>query len=720
MIARALRTLRRGWAPLWVGLAGLLLAAVFALLDASIFGLELRTLDLRFQLRGPLPLDHSPVVIVEVDNRTYKDLDARWPFSRGWHARLLRNLRAAGARAVVFDIMFTESAAGDPEGDRELAAALAEKDDTILSGEVITEGDRAGSSYTRIDPPLPALLANGTPWGLVDDIKDRDRINRRYNLYQPHNGVLLPTIGTRLMMKLEGVDSLAEPEGRELVIGSCRIPLVRGLKNIMRINYYGPSGSFPRYSFSSILDDADFDLADPEMDSDYMELMKDPELFAAFFGEGEEHPFKDRIVLVGVSADDLHDNKMTPWYGYGDSAMETPGVETHAHAIQTMLDRSFITRTGVYTDRWLAVAAALAGGLAVVWLGPALSLGLLALLAAGWAWACLAAFTDHNLWLPLLVPPVAMAGAWTAGVLQQFLRARRERQEVRAIFSKYVSKAVVNEVLKDPTRLALGGEVREISALFSDIAGFTTISESLNPADLQQLLNEYLSEMTDLVFEHQGILDKYIGDAIVAEFGAPLPHKDHPLQAISAAVAMTERLAQLRPAWIERGFPPVHARIGINSGPMAVGNFGSREIHSYTAIGDNMNLAARLEGANKFYGSTIMTTAATWNRLEGAFVGRCLDVIRVKGKEEGVEVHEVLCRTDSPAAARWLPRVQAWNEARALMVDRHFGEARLAFEALLERWPDDGPARVMQGRCAAFEHEPPAPDWDGVTAFEEK
>ncbi|MCB1047975.1 MAG: CHASE2 domain-containing protein, partial [Calditrichaeota bacterium] len=435
MIPRTPDNLRRLWSPVWVGFVGILLAGIFALLDSSVFGLELRTLDLRFQLRGPLSLEHSPVVIVQVDNRTYKDLDARWPFSRAWHARLLRNLRAAGARTVIFDIMFTESASEDPEGDLELAAALAEADDTILSGEMITESARGGTRYTRVDPPLPILLAGGTDWGLVDDIKDRDRINRRYNLYQPLKDELLPTIGTRLIMKLEGVDHLSEPEGKELVIGSCRIPLSRDLKNIMRINYYGPTGSFPTYRFSSILDDADFDLADPDMDTDYMEMMKNPELFAAFFGDDAVNPFKDKLVLVGVSADDLHDNKMTPWYGYGDSAHEMPGVETHAHAIQTMLDRSFITRSSANQDRLLVALAGLAGGLAILWLGPLPSLLVLLVLAAAWAFTCLKAFTGFNHWLPLLAPLVALAGAWTAGVLQQFLRARRERQEVRAIFS---------------------------------------------------------------------------------------------------------------------------------------------------------------------------------------------------------------------------------------------------------------------------------------------
>ncbi|MCA9786873.1 MAG: CHASE2 domain-containing protein, partial [Candidatus Cloacimonetes bacterium] len=373
----------------------------------------------------------------------------------------------AGARTVIFDIMFTESASEDPEGDLELAAALAEADDTILSGEMITESARGGTRYTRVDPPLPILLAGGTDWGLVDDIKDRDRINRRYNLYQPLKDELLPTIGTRLIMKLEGVDHLSEPEGKELVIGSCRIPLSRDLKNIMRINYYGPTGSFPTYRFSSILDDADFDLADPDMDTDYMEMMKNPELFAAFFGDDAVNPFKDKLVLVGVSADDLHDNKMTPWYGYGDSAHEMPGVETHAHAIQTMLDRSFITRSSANQDRLLVALAGLAGGLAILWLGPLPSLLVLLVLAAAWAFTCLKAFTGFNHWLPLLAPLVALAGAWTAGVLQQFLRARRERQEVRAIFSRYVSRAVVNEVLKDPSKIALGGQEREITALFS-------------------------------------------------------------------------------------------------------------------------------------------------------------------------------------------------------------------------------------------------------------
>ncbi|MCA9784782.1 MAG: CHASE2 domain-containing protein, partial [Candidatus Cloacimonetes bacterium] len=432
---------------------GLVAALCFMLADDQLLGLELRTLDLRFRNRGPVPVDHSPLVIVEVDNRSYKDLDARWPFSRAWHAHVLQNLLDAGARAVVFDIMFTESAAEDPAGDRALAEVVArakrEGRTVILSGELIQERLPDGKIYTRLDAPLPILRETGSPWGLVDDIIDRDRINRRYHLFQPYQGELLPTIGTRLIMELEGVQTLSLPVADTLSIGTRRIPLVRGLSNIMRIHYRGPTGTFPRYSFSSILDDADFDLASPEMDTDYMEIMKNPELYTALFGEEDPPPFLDKIVLVGVSADDLHDNKGIPWQGEDGTTMEMPGVETHAHAIQTMLDGRYIRETPWLLEIGLIAALALAGMAIVLTLGPVpAALGTLALIAL-WFWFCQWSFDRSALWLPLLSPGIAAAGAWVSGVLHQFLRARRERQEVRNIFSRYVSRAVVNEVLRN-------------------------------------------------------------------------------------------------------------------------------------------------------------------------------------------------------------------------------------------------------------------------------
>ncbi len=701
---------------------GLTVSLLFLLADSQLLGLELRTLDLRFRERGPVDVSHSPLVVVEVDNRSYTDLDAIWPFSRAWHARMLQNLLDAGARAVVFDIMFTTSS--DSLGDRLLQEALQRAVDegrtVILSGELAQERLPDGSSYVRLDPPLKRFHDTGTPWGLVDDIIDGDRINRRYHLFQPYRGELLPTIGTKLIMELEGVERLEIPTSDTLHIGRRSVPLVRGLSNIMRTHYRGPTGTYPRYSFSSILDDADFDLPDPDLDSDYMELMKDLEMYSMLFGEEDPHPFRDKIVLVGHSADDLHDNKGIPWQGADGTTMEMPGVETHAHAVQTMLDERYIYELSWPRELLLVLGMSLAGTLIVLTLGPLPAALLTGGLLFGWYWLCLWSFSEHTIWLPMLAPLIGAAAAWVSGVLQQFLRARRERQEVRNIFSRYVSKAVVNEVLKNPDAATLGGEERVITALFSDIASFTTISEGLSPEQLQQLLNEYLSAMTHLVFEHGGILDKYIGDAIVAEFGAPLPMEDHALAAVKTAVRMQEVILELQPGWTAAGFPVIKARIGLNSGPMAVGNFGSDEVQQYTAIGDNMNLAARLEGANKFYGTLVMVSGATWEQVREHFVGRELDCIRVKGKEEGVFVYEVICDRQSPRAADAATLCAEYGEGRRLMAERRFEEAAGHFRGLLAAHADDGPSREMLSRCERWKVDPPAVDWDGVTAFEEK
>jgi len=714
--------LQRWW--LAAGVA-FLLAVLFSLLDAGLFGLEDRSLDLRFQLRGPRSVEHSPLVLVTVDNRSYKDLNQRWPFPRGHFARALRNLKRMGVRLIVLDIQFTEEAVGDSAGLAELAAAVRECAPVVLSGELVYE--RGG--YQRLDRPLPVLLETGQPWALVNDLSDPDGVNRLYPLFLPDPGDGTPraVLGARLLYTL---DSLEGRGGAGLAfgpiagglrrLGERALRLEPGKANAVRINYYGPAGTWTHRSFSDFLDDAEFTLADPDQDADYVEQFADSALFQALW-PGEVHPFAGKVALVGVSATDLHDDKRTPFFNYQGLRQLMPGVEVHAHAVQTMLDGAWIVNPLTGARAWLLLAAmALAGGWITRRLGPLRALLLLLPLAAGWLALAQWAFVRHNLWLELVAPLAALAFAWTAGTLLHFLQARRERAQIRGMFAQYVPEAVVAELIKSPDKLVLGGEEREMSALFSDVEGFTSVSEHLSPTQLVELLNEYLTEMTQCVTDEGGIIDKYEGDAIIAEFGAPLPCADHALRAARAALRMQERLVGMREDWARRGKPQLKARVGVNSGLMVVGNMGSRQIFDYTAMGDAMNLASRLEGVNKYYGSYILLSGDSWRRLDGAFLGRQLDAIRVKGRREPVDLWELLDRTDSPRAAELQERIRCWDAARALYLARDFSAAAAAFAALLEENPTDGPARTLAARCRAFGLQPPAPDWDGVQEMTEK
>jgi len=705
-------------------LAAFLLAWAFSLLDHAAFGLEDRSLDLRFQLRGPRTVEHSPLVLVTVDNRSYKDLNQRWPFPRSHFARALRNLKRMGVALIVLDIQFTEEAAGDSAGLADLAAALRQCAPVVLSGELVYE--RGG--YQRLDSPLPQLLATGQPWALVNDLIDADGVSRLYPLFlpDPGGGDPRPVLGASLLFALDSLRGASSgplfgpiQDGWRSLAGR-PLRLEPGKSNAIRINYYGPAGSWTHRSFSDFLDDAEFTLADPDLDSDYVEQFADSLLYQAIH-PGEPHPFAGKVALVGVSATDLHDDKRTPFFNYQGMRRLTPGVEVHAHAVQTMLDGAWIVNPLTGWRAWLLLAAmALAGAWLTAWLGPLRSLWALLPLLAAWLALGQWAFARHNLWLELVAPLVALTLAWVAGTLQHFLEARRERAQIRGMFAQYVPEAVVAELIRSPEKLVLGGEEREMSALFSDVEGFTSVAENLAPTQLVELLNEYLTEMTQCITDEGGIIDKYLGDAIIAEFGAPLPCADHALRAARAALRMQERLLELREDWARRGKPQLKARVGINSGPMVVGNMGSRQIFDYTAMGDAMNLASRLEGVNKYYGSYILLSGESWRRLEGVFLGRQLDSVRVKGKREAVDLWELLGRADAPEAAALRARVESWNAARALVLARDFGAAATAFQELAQRDPEDGPVRALAARCRQFLAEPPAGDWDGVREMTEK
>ena len=297
----------------------------------------------------------------------------------------------------------------------------------------------------------------------------------------------------------------------------------------------------------------------------------------------------------------------------------------------------------------------------------------------------------------------------------------RQKRYIQGAFSQYLSPEIVKQIADNPEMLALGGQRREVTFYFSDIQGFTTFSEQLSPEKLTKLMNRYLGEMTDTILASGGTLDKYIGDAVMAFWGAPAPCPDHALVACKAALANQKRLERLREEFAREGYPPVRNRIGLNSGPASIGNMGSAARLSYTAIGDNVNLASRLEGANKAYGTYIMISESTYKGAGGAAAVevRELDFVKVKGKNLPIRVYELLGlkgNTDETL----IKRARLFEKGLVLFRSRTFDEAIVVFQSVVKEFGDDHASDAYIERCQTSIKEPPAADWDGSYALTEK
>jgi adenylate cyclase len=314
--------------------------------------------------------------------------------------------------------------------------------------------------------------------------------------------------------------------------------------------------------------------------------------------------------------------------------------------------------------------------------------------------------------LPVISPIAAIAGTYAATAAYRFALANRERRLIKRAFQHYVAPAIVEQMLSDPSRLKLGGEEYDVTVLFSDLEGFTTLSERLTPAELSSHLGKYFTEMLDELMAERGTLDKLIGDAIMVYFGCPIPDERHAHEACRGALAMQRRMIEMNQRWAAAGLPQLRTRIGINSGRAVAGNMGTDKIFNYTILGDCVNLASRLEGANKEYGTLILVGEDTWARVAEAFDARELDWIRVKGKARPVAIYELAAEAGALDAGR-RALFGRYAEALALYRDGRWRDAFAALERILASHPHDGPSLTLYQRCLYYlEHAPDA--WDGV------
>jgi adenylate cyclase len=451
------------------------------------------------------------------------------------------------------------------------------------------------------------------------------------------------------------------------------------------INYLGPAGLIPTYSAAAVLNGS---------------LPKDA--------------LKDKIVLVGATAVGIYDLRVTPFSG------TFPGVEIQATIMDNILRGDFIYTPAFALVIMLLILVFLAILLGVVLprLSAVRSFFFALMVMVGYGGIDYYLFSRQGVQLELFYPLGLIFLVFLGVTSQRFLAEEEERKRIRKAFESYVAPTIVQEMLKHPEQLRLGGERREITILFSDIRGFTTMSEKLDPEAVVQLLHDFLNPMSNIIINQGGTIDKYMGDAIMALFGAPLIQQDHPRLACRAALEMAASLAALNRDWTEQGQPPLRVGIGVNTGPVAVGNMGSDRLFDYTAIGDNVNLASRLEGLNRHYGTNILISQTTAEALRNGFILRDVDQVRVKGKAQTARIYELLGEGEpDPELARYL---ELYHEALALYRQGRFTESLAVFGQVLELRPGDAACERYAALAREHQETPPGPDWEAVTVMEGK
>jgi adenylate cyclase len=455
--------------------------------------------------------------------------------------------------------------------------------------------------------------------------------------------------------------------------------------------------------------------------------------------------FQDKIVLLG-SGFHPEEKFRTPFFGHTAPPMGDTdsggtyewmfGVEIHANALQNIIDGEYVRPLGALGKLVLLfVLAAFTGGIAfrlgAAWGGAATAFAVLAsLLLAFWAWAGVVYVPGGELfrfgvtgrWIPVGTPVLAALFSYVLAVAYVSIVEGKEKRFIKGAFGKYLSPDVVAEISEDPSALQLGGEKRPLSLLFSDLSGFTTISEHMDAQDLIALLNEYLQDMTQVVFDEGGYLDKYIGDAIMAFWNAPKEVEDHPDRAMRTAIIMQRRMDALNERWgaDDPDHKALKVRIGVHTGEVVVGNVGGEDRFDYSAIGDAVNLAARLEPANKTYDTLNMVSEVTLEGGRGEYRVRELDLIVVKGKEEPVKVYELLEMAGVELAPDKEGALALYEEGMRAYKNHEWEEARLLFIAGAEACPGDGPCLLYASRCEDNLADPPPTDWDFVVRRTEK
>ncbi len=723
--------------------------------------LDLKAYDVKLTARGTRPVSDQ-VVIVAIDEQSLQQ-EGRWPWPRSKLARLIDQLSASGAAVIGVDIFFPERDVYVPfetldsalveqeilgwdskktagwlrqvgDSDKLFAQSLLNSDRSVL-GYLVVPRNQLGKDKTepmnqqhldlldfsqyglvhRSDQPedkvrlpeidkvnmsLPEFMDASNNAGFVHYLPDRDGVVRRIPLVMSYGGeYLFPPLSLQVLQEATKTPLMINivPYGVDKVMFN-KVEIPTTASGDYFVNYYGPAYTFRHIPASDVL-----------------------------AGRVPEKDLKGKIILLGATAAATYDTKTTPF----DPIF--PGVEAHATIIENVLQEDFIQRPP-WIDL-LDISLMLISGifLGIIFLKfNAIASGILAMAGTvaflGFDFYLL---NEKGLLIHTVYPVFTQLFVYTGVTFYRFAFEERKKRFIQDAFGQYLAPEVVKQVVDNPNLLKLGGDRKILTAFFSDVKGFSSISESLTPKQLVELLNEFLTEMTDILMANEGTVDKFEGDSIIAFFGAPLPFEDHATRSCLAALGMQKRLTEMREKWKQEGRHELYMRIGINTGPMVVGNMGSAHRMDYTIMGDSVNLASRLEGANKVYGSNILISGFTYDFVKGTLECRELDRIRVFGKDQPVAIYEVLCEKGTLDASLQ-EAYSVFAEALDLYRHKQWEKAILQFKQCIEIKKGDGPSDTFIERCELFQKIEKRSrrgsdktnvipeDWDGVYTMQSK
>ena len=575
-------------------------------LTSPLQALEVRTLDWRFLFRGPEGEPSKEIALVLVEDEA--DLDYRSPIPRRHLALTLSHL--SEARLVGLDVIL-DKPSFDTDGDELLRQALSRAGNVIAVSYLEDGSEQEPHPFFR-----DALLDVG--YATFSTGTDVEIVRRGTLVWDTDDGKAL-SLAASLYARVVGVDVEAVRRGEVSLLSESM-----DTGESLLINYNAPPNAVNRARENSL--PGGFTVCPSH-------------LVAA--GVYPPQFFRDKIVLVGTGMSDAPDRFRTPFFAGAYGYEKMLGVEVHAHFLQTLMSGEFLQSTGVALAVLMGFLLALVVSGSVFYADVLKSAGVVTLLTLALWIGGFALFSTQNLVLPLLLPSMAMAIGYGATTAYHALTEGREKRHTRELFERYLSPDVIEEFMQDQSYWELGGKTMEITVMFADLEGFTPLSEQLAPDELVNLINRYLTEMSQIVLDEEGTIDKYEGDLIMAFFGAPIPSPDHATQACRAALKMQARMEELRAQWKAEGLPELRVRIGLHSGPAVVGNMGSDMRFNYTVMGDTVNLASRLEGANKDFGTYTLVSAATKELVQSDGLSfRALGETQVKGMSGAVEVFE--------------------------------------------------------------------------------
>lgn len=686
--------------------------------------IDLLTIDFRYQSKYEREVEkrdlsqNGNVAIIGISDEDLIALPEPFPFPRSYYAHIVENLNRAGAKVIVLDLTF-ESLSKISTDDSLMRVALMNNDNVILAAKVQTGGTSEKYDVRSTERSYDNIFYDvDKNIGVVNIYKDRDDVCRSYFPMLDVKGYLTPSLGLAALnraykLKPEAVVGLTD---QYFIYRDRSIP--RYQSSTFLLNYYGPVKSFPYYDFSKVIDDSSFKTKD--------EILYETDL--NLFDEETMSRFKNKIVLIGSIMPEERDFHNIPLFieegGKKNYAMN--GVEIHATAIQNVIDRNFISMFSPMTESIIIILLALftfIGLLALkqihmrhAWLLEIGAFLLMVLLIGAIFEISVFAFVNNNVLMNVVNPCLAIILAYFGTAVYQYLVERQQKAIIKNMFSHYINQAVVNELVANPEKARLGGDRCELTIFFSDIANFTNISEQYHgkPEGLVTLLNEFLDEMTRMVLKYDGTLDKYEGDAIMAFWGAPISQNDHALRSCLAALNMQKRLEILRNKWAKENKPALIMRIGINTGTVIVGNMGGKDRFDYTVIGDSVNLASRLEGANKQYKSNIMISEFTYAHVKDKVVVRELDLIQVQGKNEPVKVYELIGTTKTEMSGNKRQSLELYHEGLRLYRARQWDEANAYMQQAYSLDETCYAAQIYSERASLYKLTPPPDDWNGI------